>query len=195
MLGFLKRVIAQMMTDEEFLAEVEQAKKRLYGFARRNLYSQNEVEDVFSEAILSAWSQRAQFEPGSSFSAWIFRILLNKIYIANRRIALSNKAVAHFQSLGSEVSSQGGFELEAHPLEKALEGCEDGLKRALMRLNETERESFLLLTLGGLSYAEIAAATGAPVTTVITRLSRARTKLRLMLEQKEIRELKNRRES
>jgi len=168
-----------MLSQEEFMAQLEALKDALFRFARRNLNVISEVDDVFSEAVLSAWKQRDQFQTGTSFRAWMFRILLNKIYVANRRRALEKKAVQDPRLQRDEtVETEPNYDVFNERLGDCLEQCEDDLREAILRLNEKEREAFLLLSLGELSYAEIAAATDAPEGTVITRLTRARAKLR-----------------
>lgn len=174
-----------MLNEDDFLSEVEDSRKRLYNFARRHLSRPEDTDDVFSEAILIAWSQRSKFEAGTSFRGWIFKILLNKIYVANRRRRLDMKA-ARASNRDGVVPPTDPTSVDLEPFQnnlgKVLDECGDELRGALLKLNETEREAFLLLSLGGLSYAEIASVTSAPIGTVVTRLMRARAKLRASLK-------------
>ena len=55
------------------------------------------------------------------------------------------------------------------------------LAGALERLSDEQREVVLLVGLEGFSYAEVAAITGVPLGTVMSRLSRGREKLRQLL--------------
>ncbi|MCZ7646189.1 MAG: RNA polymerase sigma factor [Planctomycetota bacterium] len=158
---------------EEFLAQVAGLSKQIFSYARRSLFDPAEAEDVLADAVLAAWSERNAFQAGSSFKSWMYRIVLNKIYATNRRHMLAAKASTRIAREGKR-----GTESAAAPNDA---DCSDEMKRALGRLNEAEREAFLLLSLGGLSYAEISQATNAPVTTVITRLGRARSKLKACL--------------
>jgi RNA polymerase sigma-70 factor (ECF subfamily) len=171
------------MDESEFLSLLDRYKNPLYGFARRRLYKPGDAEDVLADTVLSAWEQRANFRPGTQFHAWIFTILLNKIYSANRRKRLEEKlpetlsarAPASEEQLGVEIAALAG---NAIPM---LDHCGDELRRALDSLNESERETLLLFGLAELSYAEIAHVMNVPEGTVLTRLSRARAKLRLRL--------------
>jgi len=173
-----------MMEEARFLSELEQLKKKLFNFARRSLYNPAEAEDVLSEAVLSAWTERERFADGTNFSAWIFQILLNKIYAANRRSTLSANASrqqARETSMTPTDSIESVDVLLRDPA-AVLDRCSDDLKRALAALNESEREAFLLLSLGEMSYAEIATLTSSPLGTVVTRLTRARLKMRGILQ-------------
>ena len=58
---------------------------------------------------------------------------------------------------------------------------DDALRRALATLPEAQRTIVQLVDIEGLTYAEAAAATGVPEGTVMSRLHRARTKLREQL--------------
>ena len=56
------------------------------------------------------------------------------------------------------------------------------MDRALLRLPVEQREVLLLVVLEDLSYEEAASALGIPIGTVMSRLSRAREKLRALME-------------
>lgn len=165
-----------MLEAVDFLAQVDAISRQLYGYANRMLVDSSDTEDVMADAVLTAWSERNRFKRGTNFKGWLFRILLNKIYSTNRRRRLTTQAIRELGHVRTRSVQQEG--------EMALDSCSDELKQALARLNDGERDAFLLLSLGELSYAEIAEATGAPVTTVITRLGRARTKLKALLKHK-----------
>lgn len=171
------------MDESEFLTLLDRFKNPLYGFARRRLYRPEDAEDVLADTVLAAWEQRGNFRAGTQFHAWIFTILLNKIYSANRRKRLEEKlpetvsapVPSSEEQISAETAALAG---NADPM---LENCGDELRRALDGLNEHERETLLLFGLAELSYAEIACAMDVPEGTVLTRLSRARAKLRARL--------------
>jgi len=56
------------------------------------------------------------------------------------------------------------------------------LQRCLLRLPQDQRAVLLLVCLEDLSYAEVARITGAPIGTVMSRLSRARSRLRELMD-------------
>ena len=179
-----------MISDDQFLAGLDDVKNQLYRFARGALYSKNDADDVFAEAVLSAWECREQFVEGSNFRAWLYQILINKIYSTNRRRLLDAEVVDKKKpnSPAAQRETEPPLTIErilseSHLATFMAENFEDDLQRALLTLNETERDTFLLLSLGGCSYSEIASITRAPIGTVVTRLTRARVKLRFALQQ------------
>ncbi|MEO8545405.1 MAG: sigma factor-like helix-turn-helix DNA-binding protein, partial [Burkholderiaceae bacterium] len=56
------------------------------------------------------------------------------------------------------------------------------LQRCLMRLPEDQRAVLLLVTLEDMAYADVARVLGIPIGTVMSRLSRARSRLRELME-------------
>lgn len=56
------------------------------------------------------------------------------------------------------------------------------LHHCLMRLPEDQRTVLLLVNLEDMSYEEVAVVTGVPLATVMSRLSRARNRLRKLME-------------
>ena len=68
--------------------------------------------------------------------------------------------------------------------EAALIALEDGeqLRQAIAALPASLRETLVLRDVNGLSYRDIADATGAPIGTVMSRLARARAALTRMLK-------------
>ncbi len=72
------------MRDTEFMKRIEKYRHEFYAFVQRNVWNQSDVEDVFSSAVLAAYESRRNFRPQSNFRAWMYRILVNKCFIANR---------------------------------------------------------------------------------------------------------------
>ncbi|MGE4159644.1 MAG: RNA polymerase sigma factor [Planctomycetota bacterium] len=172
------------MDETHFLQLLEDIKDRLYNYARKMLYSAADADDVFSDAVLSMWEQRANFTLGTNFKAWAFKVLLNKIYNCNRKANLARGYVqANAPSDEDEYAQPDSRQAEDILRDPStwMEFCHDDVKRAFDLLNPSEKETLLLQVVGDLSYAEIAATTGAPEPTVMTRLARAKKKMRLAL--------------
>ena len=72
------------MTESEFLEKVEAHRHEFYRYVLRNVWNPSVAEDVFSSAIMAAYKQLAKFRDGTNFRAWVFKILTNKCFIANR---------------------------------------------------------------------------------------------------------------
>jgi RNA polymerase sigma-70 factor, ECF subfamily len=110
------------------------------------------------------------FRPGASARPWLFTIMHN-LFVNQVRSVAARKSVA----------------MEGDPPEPvANESAHDGLlvrdiERALTLIPAEQREVVLLIGLEELSYLEAAKVVGAPVGTVMSRLSRGRERLRVLL--------------
>ena len=178
----------------EFEAHLEPLLDTLFGAALRLTRSRADAEDVVQESVMRAWRSFAQFERGSHFKAWILKILTNtfltRVRTAKRRPATVPFAEGEDPATGDEDRGAAGASSEDLPEEagdvrawERLYGrvVDDELKGALDRLPDEFRAPLLLSTLGELSYKEIADALELPIGTVMSRLFRARGRLREQL--------------
>lgn len=168
------------MEEKVFVALVEQHRHELFAFARRTVWDQANAEDVFCAAVASAYENRHAYRPDTNFRAWMYKILVNKCYAANRqtgRAAVDIDTVDD-QYLAQDDSSIAG--IPPHP-DRLVHQCGDEVVAALARLRPVERFCFLLLSLGGYSYREIGEIVEIPLGTVVTHLARGRAKLRQWL--------------
>ncbi len=166
---------------DEILASIERHKDQFYRFVLRNVWDSSVAEDVFSSAVLAAYENRHKFTPGTNFRAWMFKILVNKCFVANRETGRA------FESLDDEVAEQVAVEQSMACVDvvkdpKAfLEQCGDEVYNAFRRLSTAQRSCILLKDVERFSYREIAEILGIPVATVMTHLSRGRSVLRSLL--------------
>ena len=174
------------LTRSRFLELINQYEDELRAYAARILWNADNVEDAFSDAVLVAWSKRDKFKPGTNFRAWIYRILTNKCYVANRHTMRSSVSVddnfvpqtpEHYQTPEPFTDA-----------EYRLENVNDVLYDALQSIRPVERESILLRAFENCSYKEIASRQGIPVGTVMTNLARGRAKLRERLPAQDLQE-------
>lgn len=162
----------------EMLTLIEKHKDEFHRFVYRNVWNPSAAEDVFSSAVLVALSGHARFTPGSNFRAWMYKILANKCFVANRERA---RAGTDLDSAASELLSLYDRPEYTDVLgdpEKFIESCGDEVVRAFKRLTTAERSCILLRSVEAFSYKEIAESLGMPVGTVMTHLARGRAKLR-----------------
>jgi RNA polymerase sigma-70 factor (ECF subfamily) len=129
--------------------------------------SWDEAADVVQDAFVQAWARRESFRGDGSLESWVLRIALR---IAARR---ASQARAHARS-------------DAHAPELGVPNPEavPELAAAFRELPPQRRLIVVLRYVGGLSYAEIARATGLSEGTVAGALSKARHQLIRSLEQK-----------
>ena len=146
---------------------------RLRRFARGLTGSAVEADDLVQAACERALARQHQFQEGTRFDSWMFRIV-QTIWIdqiRSREVRKEDGEIAE-ERLGSDESVR---RIEAR---LAL----DEVRRAVGRLPPDQRTALLLVTVDGLSYKEAAEVAGVPVGTIMSRLSRARIALQLQLE-------------
>jgi RNA polymerase sigma-70 factor (ECF subfamily) len=128
----------------------------------------DDVDDILQRVFFRLWENRATLNRATSLRAYLFTAARNHVLNHVRDHAHEQRHVALEDD--SAVTSSVAAELEAKDLA-------DAVWRAIERLPARCQEIFLLSRDGGLSYPEIAAATGVTVNTVKTQMSRALTAL------------------
>ena len=168
------------MDDTEFLERIETHRDEFYRYIHRNVWNASVAEDVFSSAIIAAYKQLGKFQDGTNFRAWIYKILTNKCFVANRetkRLAIDIDTIDENQFADTRQERLKALE-DPHWF---LEQCGDEIHQALKRLSTAERSCLLLLTHRRYSYKEISEILEIPIGTVMTHLSRGRRKLKKAL--------------
>jgi RNA polymerase sigma-70 factor, ECF subfamily len=159
---------------EQVLSELEV----LYRVARRLTRTPTEAEDLVQDTLLRAYRGFDGFD-GRYPRAWLLTILRNTHInrLRKRRPDLLDDEVAQrLPALGADGRQDGTSE-------RALNDEFDPLVRdALAALSANHRAVVALVDLDGLSYQEAADVIGVPVGTVMSRLHRARRKVRAHLE-------------
>jgi len=167
------RLISGGAPEPRFSDQLIAVLPRLRRFARGLTGSVVEADDLVQAACERALSRRHQFEEGTRFDSWMFRIV-QTIWIDQiraRDIRKEEKEIAE-ERLGSDEPVR---RVEAR---LALEE----VRRALDRLSPDQRTVLLLVTVDGLSYREAAEAVRVPVGTIMSRLARARIALQAELD-------------
>src|SRR4051794_15013347 len=134
-------------------------------------------EDVVQDAILRAFRGFANFRGGSP-RAWLFAIVRNCCRTAQSGTGGGVSLVIHESSLSEEAAAQFNEQPDPGPTpeEEVIRKAEVGrIHLAIEAVPEPFREVVILRDMEDLSYAEIAEVTGAPIGTVMSRLSRGRS--------------------
>jgi RNA polymerase sigma-70 factor, ECF subfamily len=146
---------------------------RLRRFARGLTGSTVEADDLVQAACERALARRHQFQEGTRFDSWMFRIV-QTIWIDQIRSREVRKE-------GGDISEDRlGSDEPVRRVEARLALGE--VRRAVDRLPPDQRAALLLVTVEGLSYKEAAEVAQVPVGTIMSRLARARIALQLQLE-------------
>lgn len=165
--------------NEEFVALVEKYRHEFHRYIVRTLWSTHNVEDVFAEAVLSAYENLAQFRKGTNFRAWMFRIITNKCFVANRHTARTPQPIDDTPERYLTTAQQtAGYAEVLDAPERVLEALGGEVYTAFQKLSEKEQACLMLRAVEEFSYKEIAEILEIPVGTVMTHLARGRAKLR-----------------
>jgi RNA polymerase sigma-70 factor (ECF subfamily) len=150
---------------------VKRYQRRVYATALRILRRHELADEVAQEAFLRAFESLARFDLERPFGPWICRIA-------------ANLAINHVRSPAAREQPLPDPAPEAPsaapgPLDHLLDGeARSVLDRALAELPGEQRAVFVLRVFDELSYREIAEALGIQMGTVMSRLARARERLR-----------------
>lgn len=151
----------------EFNRLVDEHAAALYRMAYRLVGDRHEAEDLVQDAFRSAWKSRGQFKPGRGERAWLVAILRRRV-VDHWRRPRPPTALAHQDDFDAELPGDD-------PLRDELT---DEMQRALNRLPDELRETLLLVVVAELTHQETADLLGVPLGTVLSRVSRARQRLR-----------------
>lgn len=162
----------------EFMAQVERYRDEFYRYVLRTVWDSNAAEDVFQSAILAALENYHKFTPGTNFRAWVYRIITNKCFVANRETGRAMASLDAPEASMAALHEQPAYGDVLRDPMAFLEQCGDEVLHAFRRLSTAERACILLRSVERFSYQEIAEILEMPVGTVMTHLSRGRSKLR-----------------
>lgn len=137
-------------------------------YARSLVRDASEAEDLVHDALVKAYEKRATFRLGANLRSWLLSIVHN----------------THVDRLRHTRSVERRH-VEAAFLTETIDAANPDhsirlrqLREAFYDLADEQREALHLVAIEGLSYQDAAAALGVPVGTLMSRLSRARAKLR-----------------
>ncbi|MFN2464715.1 MAG: sigma-70 family RNA polymerase sigma factor [Candidatus Dormibacteria bacterium] len=168
--------------DFDFPAAVAENIDALYRGALRMTGSREEAEDLVQETFLRAYRFQHQFQPGTNFKAWLFKIQTNIFRSRYRKLWNSPQSLDDteefylYQHLGPDTAP--GEDPAADVLDKL--GV-DEVRRAIEDLPAVYRAAILLTDVEGFSYRETADILEIPVGTVMSRLHRGRRRLQKQL--------------
>jgi RNA polymerase sigma-70 factor, ECF subfamily len=150
----------------------------LYSYALVLTRNHAEAEDLVQETYVRAIPAVGRLRPDSNIKAWLFRILRN-VWFNQLRKRRSNPEVPA-ETDGSSLDNLVNPGKDSYEIyERKLTAQK--VRAAIDQLSLEFREVILLREFEELSYQEIATLLECPTGTVMSRLARARSKLRLLL--------------
>lgn len=138
----------------------------ILGYAARRCAEPSDAADVAAEVFVVAWRRLADVPEGEE-RLWLFGV-------ARRVLANQRRGRIRHHKLADRL--RGELVLAAQLIGSNERAA--GVREALQRLSEADRELLRLTAWDGLSPSEIAALEGVPAATVRSRLMRARSRLR-----------------
>jgi len=146
---------------------------RLRRYARVLTGNPAHADDLVQDTLLRAWDKRRLWQAGTDLRAWLFTIMHN---LHQNQRALARREVRNV-SLDAEGERGAAWQVAQHG--NQLERIELQEVVDLMgRLPPEQREVLLLTAVEELRYEEISKVLAIPIGTVMSRISRARDKLR-----------------
>ena len=141
---------------------------RLRRYARALVSDRAAADDLVQDTLERAWIKFHLYRDGTDLRAWLFTVMHN-VHVNRIR---STRA--------TDVLDDEMPEMAQRPAQGDSLMVRD-LDRAIVRLPDEQRAVLLLVALEDMSYDEVARTLGIPIGTVMSRLSRAREKLRTMM--------------
>lgn len=143
---------------------------RRYAYALTG--SQQNAEDLVQDCLARAWEKLHLWQIGSNLRTWLFTIMHN-LYINQCKKKKPTVSIEDIDEIADNYSS---------PEQQIY--VED-LQKALHQLPFDQKEVLLMVALEGMQYSEVAKILNVPIGTVMSRLHRARERLRLWLEKEQ----------
>lgn len=170
-------VIARSVTDpEQFAVIFHRHAPAILRYVRRRIGA-HAADDVVAETFLVAFRQRDRYRADYRDALpWLYGIATN---LTGRYWRTEVRQLRLLARTGSDpVVEPFTDRIDAVV---SADSAKARLAGALARLTASQRDALLLVAWGGLTYDQIATATGVPIGTVQSRVSRARRRLRLAL--------------
>ncbi len=140
-------------------------------------YQDPEAEDVVQEAFITAFEKLPEFEFRSSLSTWLTQICIYKCHNRFRqRAKLVSREHAELEAL-LQTTSMDRQDVKEQQKEKR-----SFVERGLAQIGKECREIIELRELQDKSYIEIGKALKIPLGTVMSRLSRCKRALKILIE-------------
>ncbi len=140
-------------------------------YARGLVSDAMRADDLVQDTLERAWSRFSLWQRRGEIRAWMFGIMHNQFIdeVRARRSRPEDNVGDDLPEVAQRATQSDRIEVQ-------------DLDRVLQRLSAEQREVLLLVAVEQMSYTEAAAVVGVPVGTVMSRLARARERLRHELQ-------------
>lgn len=156
----------------EFRERLAAARPRLYRTALVWTHNKDMAEDLVQETATKALEKSKQLRDIGALNAWLFRIMINN-WRDHLRQNPATEDIDNHEVCTYHTPESNNSRLQTIQV----------VRSAVMQLPDSFRQTLMLVDLEGFSYIETARILSIPVGTVMSRLSRARSRLREQLAQ------------
>ena len=187
-----RRGDAEGLSDEDLLrhcaggdgaalqALVRRYQPRLYRFLYRLLGSPEDAEEAALDVFVRAWQHAPRFQHRARVATWLYRMAVNIAHDARDRRKVRPRTTSPEAGDWARGAVGDAEQVALSHLER--EDQSRALQRALQALSAGDRLILVLYYLEDRPYGEIQAITNLSYTVLKTRLTRARHRLRRLLE-------------
>ena len=153
----------------DFKQEMTRAIPQLRRYARALVNQVDVADDLVQDCLERALAKKHQWDERRGMRPWLFAIL-HSIYSNQTRRYKRTPAMVPYSGMEAASSAPDNIDLMLTDLQRALDMLPDDYRQVL-----------LLVGLEQMSYKETSVVLNVPIGTVMSRLTRARKKLRLLM--------------
>lgn len=166
---------------ERFSEIIERYQQRLFSYCMTFVYDKQKAEDILQNCFIKIYTNLNSFDASKKFSPWAYRIAHNEAinYLKKNRKEIS---LDQYEDWLNNIADER-IDLSAE-VDKNLE--KDKVRKAVIKLSMKYKEVVMLYYFEGQQYQQISNILQIPVSTVSTRILRAKRKLKKLLDSKEV---------
>jgi RNA polymerase sigma-70 factor (ECF subfamily) len=168
----LEQARSSAAADDALAAAIVAELPRLRRHTVHLLYNHTDADDLVQDCLETALRERASLQDPTKLRSWLFSIL-NNLFLMRLRSNVRRKQALPIEDFADSLAASASPE--------DYDAARD-LARAMAKLSIEHRQILLLLNVEEYSYREVADTLGLPIGTVMSRLARARRRLRALLE-------------
>ena len=172
---------AQSGNEEAFTELVRRHSGQVYGLSLNMLRNREDAEDNVQNVLVKAFHHIHRFEGNSRFSTWLVRIAINEALMKLRK--RNSERISDYQEPNGSEDEPLNFpeiaDVRQDPERQYI--SKELAAKAFRGLNPSLQDTFILQKAEGWTNRELAKAQGITVSTVKSRIFRARVRLRQQL--------------
>ena len=155
----------------EFRNQLQECLPDLWRYAYALTHDRNMADDLVQDCAERALRKRDLWKQTGALKPWLMKMLLN-LYRNQLRTQSRRPQLVAMDDMHHDPAAPDALDQKLALSQTA---------RAMQKLPEDQREALLLVVLGGVSYKQAAVALNVPLGTLMSRLGRARAKLRELM--------------